>query len=249
VVGSVGMVDHYPTGGLLEAFCRRLGYQVEARPAAAAPSPMDVMRRILPESLRVAMSRPLPRATRERLLGNQFRNVTDWSRTRAFTIPTFGMGFIRINLKGREPLGIVELGAACEALLSEITSELYQIIDVRSGEPAVKHVWRTRDLYGDEAHGGLPDLFVQWKPAPYFMERVVHPRGELRQPEPEFFRSSEHSQNGFVAFAGPAIAARGRLDDVSVLDVAPTCMALLGEPVPPAMTGHVLEGVLAPCAN
>jgi len=68
----------------------------------------------------------------------------------------------------------------------------------------------------------------------------VHPRMELTQKEPEFFRDSDHTQNGFVAAAGPDIYLRGVLPDISPLDLAPTFLMLLGEPQPPEITGKTI---------
>jgi len=39
--------------------------------------------------------------------------------------------------------------------------------------------------------------------------------------------------------AGLGISGRGRLPTLSVLDVAPTCLRLMGQPIPEAMQGTV----------
>jgi hypothetical protein len=72
---------------------------------------------------------------------------------------------------------------------------------------------------------------------------VVHPRTELTQQEPSYFRGSYHSHDGFLAAAGPLIQARGALGDVSLLDVAPTCLALLGQAIPQSLTGRVSPAI------
>ena len=236
VVSSVGMQDHYPMGGLTEAFCRRLGYQVSP---PFAPSLMGYVRRVVPERWRVAVSRHFSRARRERLLADQFRCGTDWSRTTAFAIPSSYSGFLRVNLRGREPQGIVEPGAEYEAVLCRLENDLRQLTDPDTGEPAVQRVARTRVLFGDDAHPALPDLFVIWKPLARFRSRLVHPAGELVQSRPEWCRGSDHSQQGFVAAAGPGMRARGRVADVALMDLAPTFLALLNAPVPQAMRGTV----------
>jgi hypothetical protein len=74
LVASTGMADHYPTTGLIEAFCRRLGYQASPRSAqpslrGPASNPLAAIRRTVPEPWRLALSQHLPRAIRERLLG------------------------------------------------------------------------------------------------------------------------------------------------------------------------------------
>jgi predicted AlkP superfamily phosphohydrolase/phosphomutase len=238
LVSSLGMDDYYPTTGLTEAFCRRLGYQ--ATPAASTPTrdPLTMLRRIVPEPVRRALSRRLDRATRERLLAAQFRTGTDWGRTTAFAIPALFSGFIRVNLRGREPAGIVEPGAEYQRLLDRLVVDLEHLVDAETGRPAVKEVRRTTAIFGGDVAASLPDLFVEWQPG-RFMTRVLHPRAELTQQRGDFFRASDHTRRGLVAVAGPSFPMRGDLGDVQVLDLAPTFLSLLGEPIPERMSGKV----------
>ncbi len=241
VASSVGMEDYYPTVGLTEAFCRQLGYQASPEPAPLSLHPLSLVRRVLPASWRVALSRFLPRDTRERLLADQFRSGTNWQKTTAFAIPAFYNGLIRVNLRGREPQGIVSPGAEYEALLDRLETDLRQLIDPQTSKPAVKAITRPGELYGGSPPDVFPDLWVQWQPARHFMERVMHPNAEIAQPRPEFFRNSDHSRSGFVAAAGPSGQGRGDLGAVEVLDLAPTFLSLLGEPIPQEMKGRVIE--------
>lgn len=242
VVSSVGMEDHYPTGGLVEALCRRLGYQATPDTASGPWTPLALARRALPETLRIALSRRLPRDARERLLADQFRRGTDWAGTTAFAIPSAFTSFLRINLEGREPRGLVHPGAQYRALLDRLEADLYQLVDPQTGDAAVKDVARSERVFGTVPER-LPDLFVKWAASPRFVPRLVHPQAELVQQKPEFYRGSDHSEHGFIAAAGPAIQARGAIDDVALLDLAPTFLTLLGQPVPRMLSGTPLAGI------
>lgn len=244
VISSVGIRDQCPTGGLIEAFCRQLGYQASPGPPRLSRRPIDVIRRFVPETWRIALSRNLPREVRERLLADQFRHGTDWQKTAAFAIPSLYTSFVRVNLRGREPQGIVKPGTEYEALLDRLEADLRQLIDPESGEPAVERVARAIDLFGGEPPVSLPDLFVEWKPTTHFIQRVLHPRAELVQQRPEFFRGSDHSQNGFVAAAGPSIRTKGPVSDVPLLDLAPTFLYLMAQRIPQKLTGKVIEAVI-----
>ncbi len=241
VVSSAGLQDQSPTTGLVEEFARKLGYQAPAAPGAPSLRPMDMIRRVVPDSWRVALSQHFPRATREHLLAAQFRDGTNWRATTAFVVPSFYTGFLRVNLAGREPEGIVEPGAGYDELLDRLETDLRLLLDPETGDPAVRHVARTQELFGDGPPVSLPDLFVEWDPA--FMPRVVHPKAVLEQ-RPAVIWDSGHSRHGFVAAAGPSIAGRGRLGDVSPLDLAPTFLSLMGEPVGDEMTGKVLGAIM-----
>ena len=242
VVTSVGIKEQYPVFHLMEDFCRKLGYQATP-PASARASlgPMDQMRRFVPEPWRVAVSRHFPRETRERLLAEQWRGRTDWSRTRLFSIPSSFTGLLRVNLRGREPQGTVEPGAEYRELLARVVSDLEQLVDPATGEPAVADSVLTVERFGGEPPDVLPDVFVLFRPARHVLTRVLHPRAELAQEKPEFYRDTHHSEVGFVAGAGPDVAAAGDVGDVSVLNLAPTFLSLLGAPIPDSLAGTPLE--------
>lgn len=243
IVSSVGMEDDFPTTGLIEAFCRQLGYQAPPETGAVSFRPIDLIRRVLPESWRIALSRHLPRERRESLLADQFRNGTNWRKTTAFAIPSAYTSFVRVNLRGREPEGIVEPGADYEALLDRIISDLKEVIDPKTNEPAVKRVAKSVELFGCDPPASLPDLFVEWKPG-RFMQRLVHPRAELVQQKPDFYRRSDHSSKGFIAGAGPFISNHGAIGEVQLLSLAPTFLSMIGEVVPQNMTGEVIEAMI-----
>ncbi len=238
VVSSTGLLDHFPTTGLIDAFCRELGYQ-SSPSGSGGMTPMGVVRRMVPHRLRYALSRWLPEETQLRLMNEKFQSGTDWNRTTAFAIPSFFTSFLRVNLRGREPHGIVEPGSEYEALLDRLVADLRQLTHPGTGEPVVEDVIRTGAVFGDASITVLPDLFVVWRPHPKYVDRVVHPKGELVAFPPEIFRGSDHSRSGYVALAGPSVQARP-IGDVSLLDLAPTFLALIGESTPHEMTGKPL---------
>jgi len=226
LIGSTGMLDMYPAGDLIAPFCRLLGYQ--ATPAASAPSmhPLAIARRVMPEWLRVAISRRFPRDVRERLLSDQFRGSTDWAKTTAFGVPSAYTGFVRVNLRGREPQGIVSPGAEYDALLDRLEKDLQDLRDPVSGDSPVASIARTTRVFGGPPPV-LPDLLVEWTPTRYFRDRLVHPRGEITQTKPEFFRDSDHSREGWFVAAGPDITP-GPLGALSPLALAPMFLSLMG---------------------
>lgn len=246
LVSSVGMADDYPFTGISEQFFRKLGYQAKPPPAGLSLRPMALARRVLPESLRVALSRNLSRRKREQLLAQQFRSGTDWAHTTAFAMPSAYTTFVRVNLRGREPQGVVGRNGEYDALLNVIENDFRQLIDPETGNPAVERIAKTVELFGGGPPAVLPDLFVDWVPGK-FTRRVIHPRATLEQGRPEFYRRSDHGSHGFFAATGPDIEPAGHLSDIDVLDVAPTLLGLLGQPMPRAMRGKPLRQATASC--
>jgi len=80
----------------------------------------------------------------------------DWSRTRAY-----GLGFnsLYLNLKGREGQGCVE-PAQADALMAEISGKLLAWRDPQGGRAAVRHVYRSAEVYSAERRAEAPDLIV-----------------------------------------------------------------------------------------
>ena len=117
VVSAYGMQNQYPALGLIEDFLVKLGYQ--ARPAggaedsanAARASVLTLARRAVPEPVRYAISKRLPQRVQQQLLFSNFIRSVDFRRSLAFALPTsLYTSQIRVNLKDREPSGIVEPG-------------------------------------------------------------------------------------------------------------------------------------------
>ena len=177
----------------------------------------------------------------EYLIADRFCNGTDWQKTTAVAIPSLNTGFVRVNLRGREPEGIVGPGAEYESLLRRLVEDFKQLTDPDTGQPVIDHVTRTVDVFEGGPPVSLPDLFVEWKHDTRFLQRVEHPQTELVQQKPAHCPSSEETLCGFMAAAGPSVQARGNMGDISLLDLAPTFLSLLGKPLPSKLSGHVME--------
>ncbi len=81
----------------------------------------------------------------------------DWSRTRAYAV---GLNGLYVNLRGREPRGIVEPGEEHERLLRQLERDLLGMVDPRNGKhPVSLVVDPRRDFHGPLVASG-PDLVV-----------------------------------------------------------------------------------------
>ncbi len=252
IVSAYGMAGMYPTTGLMEAFLRQLEYQVPLRAeqliAGQRFDPLTLVRRAVPQPVRKWASQFLSATTQERLIASDFAANTDWTRSVAFGIPNLYNGQIRLNVRGREPQGIVEPGAEYDALLDRIEADLRQLIDPKTGQPAVARVFRSTDAFQVGIDHVLPDLFVEWEWAPHFMDEVVHPKARLVQEREHYHRSSFHRPTGFVAAAGPWIPQNASTEKVDVRDLAPTFLSMLDVPIPDSMTGQPLPFVQRPAS-
>jgi predicted AlkP superfamily phosphohydrolase/phosphomutase len=237
VLSPMGLRDLHPITSLMEDFCRRLGYHADRPAGRHTLTPRALIRRALPLRWRRALRRLLPASAQDNLLADKYASSTDWSRTTVFSIPSLYVGLLRVNLRGREPQGSVSPGPEYERLLDRVSEDLRQLIDPEDGQPAVRRILRAADISGGGAPDCLPDLIVDWRTRAKLRTRVFHPRAVLRQGPQEYLRANDHDQEGFLAAAGPGVAGRGDIGQLSLLDLAPTCLSLLGLPAPTRMTG------------
>jgi predicted AlkP superfamily phosphohydrolase/phosphomutase len=166
----------------------------------------------------------------------------DWTRTRAYSFGEFGQIFL--NLKGREPQGIVDPGAEAEQVLADIARQLGEVIDPATGRPVVTCIWRRDEVFRGPAAAEGPDLLFVIDD--YARDASVQ-FGIGRQTvlgQPEFMDRGCHRPEGVIIAAGPNIRP-GQAEPVSVMDVTPTALHLLGLPVPEDMDGRVLTEFLA----
>jgi len=223
----------YPTGGLMESFCLKLGYKQllinKNSKRKLTLNPLNIARNIIPESIRIRISKKLGSRFQERLLSSELEQKTDWLHTKLFALPTLYTGLLRVNLKNREPKGVVESEEEYVALLKEVKSNLMQLIDPETGETAVKSITCPYDLYGQKIPQRLPDLFVEWKEKSSFLQEVIHPKGILVQRKPAYFRNSFHLFKGFWIANGPDIELKKKAQQRGLLDFASIFKKLLSQ--------------------
>lgn len=161
-----------------------------------------------------------------------------WSQMQAFALPSYSEGYIRINLKGREPEGIVE-PEDYDTVCGDLTHLLYDLRDARSGKPMVQNVIRTRQSVGDR-DPRLPDadLVVIWQEdiATDTVDTTL--LGRIG-PIPHC-RTGSHRARGFLMAKGEGIEPNSTLATGHALDLAPTLLQLMGAEIPSYMEGKSL---------
>ncbi|HYC03996.1 MAG TPA: alkaline phosphatase family protein [Azospirillaceae bacterium] len=156
-----------------------------------------------------------------------------WPRMKAFALPTFADGYVRINLKGREAHGIVD-PADYDKVCDEITAEIMALVNPRNGRKIAKNVVRTRKSALD-SDPRLPDadLVVEWESVP--ADVAEGPVTGRIGPVP-YRRTGSHTSEGFLLAAGPGIEP-GELPAGHGVDLAPTILQLMGAPAPNHLDG------------
>jgi predicted AlkP superfamily phosphohydrolase/phosphomutase len=167
----------------------------------------------------------------------------DWSRTRAFSIGSFGQ--VYINLAGAYPQGIVQPGVEYEELKESMVREAMALRDPRTNEPLVERVYRRQDLYDGPYINRTPDLIVQprgWE----YMAFGHADFGSNKLVEPITGLSGHHRLEGILILAGAGIRPGAAVDNASILDLTPTILHALGVAVPADLDGRVLSEAFEP---
>ncbi|MBC7225529.1 MAG: phosphodiesterase, partial [Anaerolineae bacterium] len=177
-----------------------------------------------------------------------FRGV-DWSRTRAYAVGT--MGNLYVNLRGREPGGIVEPGREYESLRDDLIAGLRELRDPRTGQPLFEAVYRREELYHGPHADLAPDVVGLLNPR-YHVAAVDWRRrrkgvvAHVDEGEMLFVAdiSGQHDMQG-VLLAWGANVRPGVMEGADIVDMAPTILHALGEAVPSSMDGRVLRQLFA----
>ena len=167
---------------------------------------------------------------------DEFYSSIDWSDTTLYTEP--GRHVININLKGRNPNGIVNPSDR-DALIEQLTTMLESWRDP-SGTNVVERVVKREKVYQGPFVDRASDLYVYWNPN----ARLGDPPQEVL--DRGFWWSGDHRLEGILICKGPGIAQSKLAVSPGVCDLVPTIFYLAGLPVPEGLDGRV---IIEACAS
>jgi predicted AlkP superfamily phosphohydrolase/phosphomutase len=213
------------------------------RKATAAPKRglLSSLRQAIPLELRQSVTRCLPRSVRYKLSMKWVNSGIDWSRSRVFCIPNSNEGYFRVNLKGREPAGVVSPGGEYQDILGRLTQELESMVNPVNGARAAERLWRMDDCFQGPRRKDLPDSVISWNAAARVLDQVstagagtiTGAAGHAISP----FYTGNHRPLAFAAVGGAAGNSLAPQDG-HILDIAPTVLGLLGVDPPAHFEGR-----------
>ncbi len=158
----------------------------------------------------------------------------DWSRTAAWGDGGY-YGRLFLNVKGREPQGVIEPGR-----YEEVRDELVAKLEAGTGpdgEPLGTRVFKPQDVYPD-VRGVAPDLIV------YFGDLRWRSVGTVGNPDVFTHENdtgpdgANHDRAGIFVMAGLPGQPTGRVEGLRLVDVGPTIMDLFGIETPEGAVGR-----------
>ena len=147
----------------------------------------------------------------------------DWSRTVAWGDGGY-YGRLFLNVKGREPEGIVE-PARYEEMRDELIAKLEAVLGP-DGTPLGTKVLKPQDVY-PEVRGVAPDLIVYfgdlaWRSVGSVGNRSIYTYENDTGPD-----GANHDRDGVWAMAGLPGQATGEVAGLNLVDVGPSILSLV----------------------
>ena len=222
--------------GLLHAAGGAGGGESITRALRRAPALRRALRRLVDK---------FPGGTRDRLAARATgTNRIDWSQSQAYRIPLYppAEGIV-VNLRGRQELGAVDPGEEYEQVRDRIIEVMQGLRDPNTEEPVVQWARRREELFTGDHLDEAPDVVVLFHPAYKGASGLDQPFEAVPEQILDEY-SGVHAMEGIFAAAGRGIRRGADLGTRSILDVAPTLLALLGRPVPADADGAVMTEAL-----
>lgn len=154
----------------------------------------------------------------------------DWHQSLAVAS---GQGLIYLLLPPEHP--------DYEPLREEIATKLAALRNPFTGQSVALRVFKREELYSGPFIRQAPDLIFEQGPG-------IHTSGGVGYPkifEPPQKWVAENIREGLFLAWGPDFAPQGYIENICILDLAPTILHIMGVPVPDDMDGCVLTKLLA----
>lgn len=170
----------------------------------------------------------------------------DWSKTKAYSFGSGNVGKIYINVKGREPQGVVEPGQEYEELRNHLIKELRELKDPRTGRKVDVTVFKREEIYHGEYVNQAPGIFFYMNELSTEIDPTFGHDSFFSYDFASKRGNAGHRMNGILILKGPEFRKGMKISRAEIIDVAPTVLYLMGCSIPSDMDGKVLTSAFKP---
>ena len=158
----------------------------------------------------------------ERYHYGDYSTVFDMGRTRAFGMESG----VRINLKGREPQGIVD-PKDYDKMVESIIHNLTKIVDEK-GNQIMENIASSEDLYGKSPYisDSADVVFTIEKGG---IHRVIHPSSSTFEPS---IIPGDHRRNGIFIYRTARTESGFKIPTMDIGEITPIILFIMGIPIP-----------------
>jgi predicted AlkP superfamily phosphohydrolase/phosphomutase len=180
----------------------------------------------------------------QNLRGKGKQPISQLSNRKCFQVPSSeAFGGIRINLVGREPQGKIQPGQEYEDFCQSLCQDLSELVNHDTGEPLIRNIFRSDEIYQGERPMGHPDILVEWNRNAPIASVSSAKIGKIDKVYWDS-RTGDHKPGGLFLVSGTSIEPRRIEDPTSIVDFAPTIASLLDVPLPHS-NGEPISGVFS----
>jgi len=154
----------------------------------------------------------------------------DWNKTKVLAS---GQGPIYINLNNSKE---------CEELRNELIEKLESLKNPSTSEKVVEKVYKKEEVYDGKYIEEAPDLIVDQKYGTHISGGIGN---NYFLHLPKKWKAENKKIGMFIAY-GPDIKKGKKIENVSILDLAPTILHMMNMCVPRDMDGRVLKEIFRP---
>ena len=157
----------------------------------------------------------------------------EWSKTRVYTsVVSTGEG-VSVNLKGREPEGIVDR-RDYERVRDDVAAALGEFRDPETGNAPISKIYRKEEVLSGRFLDEAPDLLLV--PAPFYS--LTHAKGMVEAAD---WLSGDHRIEGVLVATGPEVQKGPLPAPARLIDLGPTSLAALDAASGVPRDGEVLQ--------
>lgn len=170
----------------------------------------------------------------------------DWEKTTAYSDTLYPT--IWINRKPEGPLGAEASEERYQELIGRLRERLADCRDSVTDVPVVDKVFAKSEIYHGPHIDRAPDLLIRWRE-----DIPIHGLAGLKQEdtgsstripgEDPSVISGDHRVHGILFARGPFVRHGVRVEDANLVDIAPTVLYAMKEPVPRDMDGRVVQEI------
>ncbi|UCD03894.1 MAG: alkaline phosphatase family protein [Candidatus Woesearchaeota archaeon] len=166
-----------------------------------------------------------------------FKDV-DWKKTKAYSIGNYGQ--IYLNIKGREPEGIIKK-ENYNKVRNKLISDLKTIIDPKTNKHIDIEVLKKEEIYNGPHTENAPDLFFIMNNFKYIAARYFEFGSSKLFGPPHRNLSGCHRRNGMFLASNSNI--KKGIKNASIIDITPTILHILKVPIPIDIDGKILTDI------
>ena len=155
---------------------------------------------------------------------------------------TIPFGAIYINVKNRNPAGIVNKGHEYELLKKEIINSLLNLKD-DIGKDVKVTVFDVKEIYSGDKIELLPDIIFTINDWSCMIVKDFNANFLYKDTTYSFRHTGSHRLNGIFLAYGPDVKENFEIKNLKMFDIAPTILYMFNMSIPRDMDGKVIKSI------